>query len=411
MMGIKVARLFSMLLRLTALAGKFAVFIALAGFLGDIELGLYGLLAAAVAYGTFLSGLEYYNYSMREVAGNEEAVQSGAILNHISFVLFVQLVLLAVSLIGWATGLITFELFLVTLAIAFMEQWAQEGYRLLVALSKPVVASVVLFLRQGAWVFFVIFCFYEFPEARTLQFVLLSWLTGAGLAGLVALSVLFRHSGLPNASVINRRWIARGLPVAIVFFGAALGLNTVNLLDRYFQAVLGSDEALAAYVLFFGISVALIALLDAGVFSFGFSKIVAAERSSTEDLIGELKKVLQQTILIIALFFIVAVFFFEFGLELFGISQYDAYPGLYYILMLSISLQALSMVPHLGLFALQQQKIILGGHLLTLALFVVFVYSLRGLEDTAVAAARAGAFLCLAFWKGGFLLHHLRRTG
>lgn len=401
-------RLFSMLLRGTALAGKLVVFIALARFLGNAEVGLYGLVAATVAYGTFLTGMEFYNYSMREVAGHDGAAQSHAIINHLAFVSVVQGVAVVAVLLAWASGLITFHLILITLAVTVMEQWAQEGYRLLVALSRPVVASVTLFLRQGAWVFFVIFGLFMFPGLRTLDFVLLSWLVGVGLSALIAGSVLFRRTGLPTLARIDRRWILRGLPVALVFLGAAFGLNTINFLDRFFQARLGSDGSLAAYVMFFGISVSLIAVLDAGTFSFGFPKIVAAARRSMADLVAQVNAILWQTLITTALFVIAAVLFFEYGLELFGIGEYRAFPTIYYALLASVVLQAFSMVPHLGLYAIHRGKVLLSGHLLALAVFVVLTFALRGWSDSAVAIARAGAFTFLLGWKGTIFFRHVR---
>lgn len=209
---------------------------------------------------------------------------------------------------------------------------------------------------------------------------------------------------------IDRRWILRGLPVAVIFLGAAFGLRTMDFLDRFLQARLGSDGALAAYVLFFGISVSLIAVLDAGAFSFGFPKIVAAGQRSMHDLAQEVTAILWPTLITTALFGVASTLFFEFGLNLLGIDNYRPYSAIYYTLMVSVSLQALSMVPHLGLYAIHHEKVILGGHILALLLFVFLTLILREWSNTAVALARAGAFAFLLVWKGTFFVTLVRSS-
>lgn len=390
-----------MALRGASLVAKLIVFIVLARFFGSEDVGRFGLISATVAYGTFIAGMEFYNYALREVAGSNGAWQSHAIVNYIFFVLFIQIILVAFVLLLWQLGYLSFEFMLITLAVTVMEQWAQEGYRALIALRKPIFASVTLFLRLGAWVFFVIIGLIWWPEMRTLDFVLYAWLAGVSAATLVAGVVIFRLTGLPELSSLDVRWIIKGLPVAIVFIGAAFGLTTINFLDRVLQAQLGDFEALAAYVLFFGVSVSLIAALDAGVFSFAFPNVVAAGREGTKPvLVREVGKVLRPTLIASALFLGAGVMFFEFGLELLGIGSYTAFGTIYYTLFVSIVLQAWSMVPHLGLYALRKDRTIMVGNILALAMFLMFAFLLRGQHEAAVPLARAGAFFFLFAWKG-----------
>lgn len=404
------ARLFSMFLRGAALAGKLVVFIALARHLGSDELGLYGLVAASVGYGTFIAGMEYYNYSVREVAGHSVSEQSRAIANHAVFVALAQSVLVLAVLLAWIAGLFSFPLTLIALAVTVLEQWAQEGYRLLVASSRPVAASVALFLRQGAWVFVVIFGLALFPELRSLNFVLYCWLAGAGLSALIAAVALLRQIGLPKADMIDRHWIRRGLPVSLIFLGAAFGLQTINFLDRFLQARFGDEKALAAYVLFFGITVALNAVLDAGVFSFGLPRIIASGRQSLSKLAVELRAIILPMLVVNGLFALAAVVFFHFCLDPLGIGEYRAYPSIFYLLLASVTLHAWSTVPHLGLYAMHREKIVLSGHLLSLLVFVGIAVALRGWHDGAVAFARTAAFGFLLVWKTLFFILLQRKT-
>ncbi|EGN4249425.1 polysaccharide biosynthesis protein, partial [Salmonella enterica] len=62
----------SVVLRGFTLLTKFIFIILLARFLQTSDLGLYGLISAAVGYGIFIVGFEFYTYSTREIINSHK---------------------------------------------------------------------------------------------------------------------------------------------------------------------------------------------------------------------------------------------------------------------------------------------------------------------------------------------------
>jgi O-antigen/teichoic acid export membrane protein len=143
--------IFSVVIRSASLGLRFFILIYLGGHLDPGGLGQYGLVVATLSLGTTILGMEFYVHTMREILGRpriqrQRMIRDQAVLHAILCAIGLPLVyLLDASGRWWPTT----GLWLIVLLVT--EHVCQESYRLLLTLSRPVNANVVLLFRQGLW--------------------------------------------------------------------------------------------------------------------------------------------------------------------------------------------------------------------------------------------------------------------
>jgi O-antigen/teichoic acid export membrane protein len=271
----------------------------------------------------------------------------------------------------------------------------------LVAMSQPLWASVVLFLRQGLWAILAAAWMWLVPEQRTLGFVLASWVAGVFFACLLAASRLHGLDRAPLARAIDWQWIKRGVRVAVPFVLATLSLRALYTFDRYWIEALHGLEVLAAYVLYMGIANVIMTFLDASVFTFIYPALIAAAGKRDQPAFdGHMKRLAQQTLAItLGLSLLVVLLARPLITWLQKPAYLDHFSMLYWT-VLAAALFVISMIPHYGLYARAQDKQIIISHVVMLPLFGGCVYLLHApLAEAAVPAAMAASFACLLLVK------------
>ena len=146
----------NVVLRGLTLASKLCLVLALARLFSTEDLGTYGLLSSALSFTVFGLAFEYHYYTRRELI-HSSGLRSSVLLRDQIALHLVSLVIgmplaamlgpavfgrwMTPMLLGWFLALLPFEVL------------SQELMQALVALSRPLEANVVLFLRTGAWVY------------------------------------------------------------------------------------------------------------------------------------------------------------------------------------------------------------------------------------------------------------------
>ncbi len=392
-----IKRFVNLLLRAATLVSKFALVFVLAKFLEPAEVGLYGLLVATIAFVMMALGFDFYTYSTRELIASDRALWAGMLRDQGVFYGVAYIFLLPVCLF-----LFWFDMLPWTLAVWFfpllaLEHLAQELNRLLIAISQPLWASIVLFVRSGAWAILVAIWLWLSPGIRSLDFVLAAWCFGVLSACVLG---YFRLRGLDAASLkqpINWAWIRKGARVAFPFVLATLSLRALYTVDRYWIESLGGLEQLAAYVLFVGIANAIMSFLDAAVFSFSYPALVASAAKADSALFEQQMRRLSQDTLVVTMILVVGVIVCA-GPVVDWLDRpgYAEHFHLLYWTVLAAALSGIGMVPHYGLYARRKDMSIIWCHLASLPVFVVSTYILiPSLGISAVPAGMSLAFLFL----------------
>jgi O-antigen/teichoic acid export membrane protein len=394
-------RLVNIGLRGMTLVSKFLLIFFLAGFLEPEELGLFGLLAATIAYAIYPLGFDFYTYTTRELLKCDRSEWGGLLKDQGVLHLILYALVMPLLLLVFSMGLLPWYLAGWFFVLLVLEHLNQELMRLLVAISQQLTASWVLFLRSGAWALVITAWMFFDSSMRTLETVLAAWTLGGALALVLAAYRLKKLKLSGWRSRINWQWMRTGLKVAVPFLIATLAIRAVFTIDRYWFEALQGLEVLGAYVLFMGIANALMSFLDAGVFAFSYPGLIAAHNRKDADAFrAGLFKLLWQTLLLTALFILIAWLVIEPLLLLidkpFYLSQLSLFPWV----LAAIALYAVGMVPHYALYAQGQDKPIIFSHLGTVMVFIpVTAILAAAYPDTAVLLGLITTFIILLTWK------------
>ena len=150
----------------------------LAKFLEPADVGLYGLLSATVSYVLMALGFDFYAYVTRELIAADHRQWASMLRDQTVFYGLTYSALLPLCLLLFWLGFLPWKLAVWFFPLLALEHVAQELNRLLVAISEPLWASIVLFVRSGAWAVIAAFWMWLDPGQRTLEFVLGAWAVG-----------------------------------------------------------------------------------------------------------------------------------------------------------------------------------------------------------------------------------------
>lgn len=401
MINLPLAKLVNFALRGTTLLAKFLLLFVLAYYLEPVEVALYGLVVATIAYSLYALGFDFYSYSTRELLGSSpdqwvRLLRDQGVFFGLIYALILPLLLLVFyfELLSWSVAPWFFVL-------VVLEHLGQELNRLLVAMSRQLLAGVVLFMRSGIWAFLVAFAFWYSEDLRNLELLFYAWAAGASLACLLGVSALWSLERECLKIKVDWQWIMKGVKVALPLLLATLAIRAVFTIDRYWVEGISGSEILAAYVLFAGVANAVIAFLDAGVFVFLYPRIVSAyKESNAEAFKSGMLSLFKQTVAITLFLCIAASVLIH---PVLGWLQKEVYMqnvSILYVILVAIFFFAVSMVPHYGIYAMSKDRYIVGAHVLTLCVFLGVAAVLMNIWPTyAVPVALAVAFACMAMCK------------
>ncbi|NMM06004.1 hypothetical protein [Polaromonas sp.] len=383
------------------LASRFLLIFFLARFLEPAQLGLYGLLTATIGYSLYLLGFDFYTFTTREVLKRERSEWGGLLKDQGALSLLLYAVFIPLLTLIFFKGLLPWSLAGWFFVLLVLEHLNQELGRLLIAISEQLLASVILFIRQGTWAIAVTALMAIEPTTRSLDYVLGAWM----VAGLVAvLAGAYRLTQLRIAGwhkKIDWRWIVAGLKVSIPFLIATLALRGVFTLDRYWLQSLGGLEVVGAYVLFMGIAGTLMAFLDAGVFAFSYPGLISAyQKNQPAAFYKGVRTLLIHTVMLSVAFSVVSLLLLSPLLSWLGNPLYSAKQYLYPWVLIAMVLYALGMVPHFALYAQRLDRPIIHSHLASLFVFVIAtgLFSQRW-PMVAVPLGLCAAFTIILIWK------------
>ena len=400
-------RLGNVALRAFALFSRFILVIALARIFDPEQLGIFGLFSATIFFSLLFIGGDFYTYSQRELLSRQPSEWTFVIQHQGIGTIFLYIILLPIQLIYFAFDLLPFQWALWFFLILIPEHLAQEINRLLVAMHQPILASWVMFIRIGLWVWPLLAVLWYFPATQSLESVFIAWLSGALFALLLGFVLIWKEISPWRWWPINLNWILHGYRVGFLFLIATLSFRALQTVDRYLVEIFAGPELLGVYVLYSGIVMAVLGFLDPAVFSFLYPRLVKAYRQGDMAEYHRAFNEMAWSALILSLLLSCAVAFFTPILFAFTDKPiYQEYDHLLWILLPVVILYAIGMIPHYALYARGSDSIIIAAHVtsfLTFLVTVVLIAPLFPLEAPAIG-------LMTAFtWMGLMKYWYLRR--
>lgn len=393
-------------LRGFALAGKFLLLVVVARFLSAGALGVYGVVGSTVGLGIYLLGLEFHLYNTREIIGSDPEtrgrnVRDQFVLHGITHLLLLPWfgLLFFVDLIGWQHAAFFF-------VILILEHVCQELYRILVALGRPVRATLVHVFRGGAWVYAFAAVVVWWPETRRLATLWLGWI-GGGFTSLVLGAWFLRDLPIPSLarSSVDWGWVRKGVKVSALFLVSAVCLRGIVAVDRYALRHFFDTRTVGIYTFFMSIAQTLRMAVDTGITIVVLPKVIEAFQAGEMDRYGSLMRKMSASMVggVLLLVGVAAVGIYP-VLALVGEPAYGEHLATYHVLLAAMGVAVVGLVPHYALYARGLDRPIVGGAAAGLAVAVVgnlVLVPIHGGLGAAVATLLS--FVVIALAKGGSL--------
>ncbi|MCP5147006.1 MAG: oligosaccharide flippase family protein [Pseudomonadales bacterium] len=406
------SRLANIVLRGLTLACRLLLILLLARFLPASDVGLFGLFFISVNFGLTLAGLNFHSYSNREAIGADGHGKSQLLFNQLVLYLLAYLLMLPLAVATFQAGLLPWTLFGMFLALVVIEHLSYEAYRLFVALGRPITAGVVGFFRGASWVLLIVPVFLWREDLQTLTAVLVLWLLGGLVSLLYSLAVLHRDGFTFSNGSLDTAWIVRGLRVAAPFFLGTLAIRGIFTVDRYLVEALSDLAVVGVYTFYTGICVALLALIDAAIFSFSYPKLIHSANSGNEvEFKVRFRRLcvhcVTATLGLAAIIYVLSTPI----IRLANNPIYLEYLDLFGLLLIAYCLFIIGSIPHYGLYAIKADGAILQARVVALVCFLASMalfYHFKP-ELFAVPTSMIIAFCCLSVLKSLLLAHHSGR--
>ncbi len=378
---------------------RFLLVFFLARALSAEELGVFGLMAVSVTLSIYLIGLDFYVFNIRQLLASDAKPAALLVRDQLAFQAVAYLCLLPLLAGVFVAGVLPWRLCGWFFGLVVLDHLAQEAYRLLTTLSRPVVANLVFFLRNGLWAWVVIVATLT-GHAFDLDLLWASWL--GGLVGSVLLAgVALRDLGWRAARgrSVDWRWVREGVRVALPFFAGTVCLRAMELGDRFFLDAFWGKAEVGVFTFYASIANALRTAIDTGVVMILYPGVIAAFQAGDRALyrtrlrqmgVYILAAVLVGTALAGGGIFVV--------LHLLDRPVYAASLPAYWFLLGAAGCSSLAAWPHYALFAHRRDRAILASTavaLLVLALVDLALVPTWGVLGAGIGATSGAAVLLL----------------
>jgi len=190
-MPLPLLKLINVFLRIGGIGSKFIILTLMSKYFNVNVFGNYGLITSLITILIFALGLDFYNFSIRDILNTNKAqevvnkVISSLLLYVVIYVVFS---FIAYSVFNNVSYLKPFVFLVIGLSIT--EHFSQETYRLLIGFKKVLFANVLLFTRTMGWSIIIVFYYFN-NITITINSILSLWLAANTLTIIIVLIYAF----------------------------------------------------------------------------------------------------------------------------------------------------------------------------------------------------------------------------
>ncbi|MFY9311344.1 MAG: polysaccharide biosynthesis C-terminal domain-containing protein [Bacteroidia bacterium] len=352
---------FNLGLRGLSLGARFLLIFYLGKYFSIEELGSYGIFFTTVTLAIFLLGLDFYNFSNREVLLVREEDRLSLLRDQLVFYAAVYVVCLPLLLFIFFYNVLPLSYIVFFYVILILEHLSQEFYRLFTMLSFPVFANWLLFFRSGIWVYVLMMVWWIMPpKEHSLTDVWWGWIVGAGISvilGFVKIGILYKKYILKP---IDFNWIKSGIKVSIYYLAATIALKIIEFSNRYMIEYWCSIKAVGIYTFYNQMANMINVVIFTLFIMVMYPKFITAVNQNNRLNLKHIKTSLMKKVVIssclLGLILVVII-----KPILYLINKDDFYNEIdtFYVLILSNMVLNISFVYHYMLYALKKDMTIL----------------------------------------------------
>lgn len=277
--------LFNVSLRIANLAGKLCLSLYMGKYFRLEDIGIYGLI-----FGITMMGVAFLGFRMDYVVSRHlvtaSPLEALARMRDQSLFYFINYAAAIVVAIIFAVSIhsgLSLKFIAYSTILLILESYGNLCYNNMNSLSRPMVASILFFIRSSLWILPLIGIWIFFPQLRTVDTILISWTAGAAIS-IVANLVLLRELPWTQLPQVPVNWagvrsdVLKSMPIWV----GALGLSAGAYIDRFVVAhFLGLKQAgVAAF--YFSFTYSLLTLIQSGVLTIAYPKLIRFNNEGNE---------------------------------------------------------------------------------------------------------------------------------
>lgn len=392
---------FSVGLRGLTLLSKFVFIILLAHLVPAEDMGVFGLINGAVGYAIFAIGFEFYTFSTREIINSEKTKIKGFLKNQILFYLLSYTLFIPLILLVFYFNLLPENTMYWFFILLFFEHISQEVNRVLITLQKQLLASFILFIRQGGWCWFALLIMFINPDKKNFEMIFICWAVGTALASIIGVMYIIFIVKDNDKCFINLAWIKKGFMLSLPMLAASLSIRGVFTFDRFAVEKISGLEVLGSYTLFISMTSAIQSFLDTILISFSFPKIAELAYHKKYELYFKEIRIFSVQVILLSLLLCLGCWICGFFMVAWiGKIEYSETFLMFELLIIATFIYCLSIIPHLALYALRADKEIVRSQIITLIVFCIFVYlAIKTKDIYFIPIGMITSFIFLFIWK------------
>lgn len=351
--------------------------------------GEYSLLLTSITVLMLVTGFDFYVYSNRYLIKNREE-KSKVLINQFVFH-FCTYIILFLLYITLTLFNIPFEYLTITVFfLLIFEHLGMEFFRIFIALEKPLIANIVLFIRTGTWPLLLIYKIVVINEPITIQTIIFYWTAASLLSVILSFALLFKDIFKVKIT-INKIWIKQGIKVASVFFIATIAQKIIEYSDRYIIDSFLGVKSVGIYSFFFQLANVANVVIFTIFISFMYPQIVYfIDQKLKKEAYSVIRKLQLYSIGFIVFYTIVIAVILPYLLDFVGKSELYNHQIILYLFLVGNLFLNLSYTSHYVLLSLEKDKvlmwIVIGVAIINLAgnFLVVNRFGLKGVVSVFV---------------------------
>ena len=378
--------IYNIFFRGMTLVSKFLFILFLGKFsVDELNLGIFGMISTAVALLIYVIGFDFYTFNTREIITSKGSYTE-KLKNQLVFHLITYLVFIPISFFFFFKfDFIPVEYLWILLALLISEHLGQEFYRLFTTIEKSVIANIMLFMRSGLWVWYVLFDFFILKNPMNLYKYIVAWTIFSWGSFLVFFLLLAKIVKLGSTfyNPPDWKWIICGIKTAGVFFVSSLSFQIIQFSDRFMIDFFYDKKMVGIYTTYAQFTNAIDVFTFSAITMVAYPKLIKSytnaskyesiKRKFSKELIG-------LTIILILIVLVIAPLIFNFLEKDNIIKEIQAF----YILLGGVFLLIVSNIFHYDLYVKGKDtyivKVALAGMIINVLLNIILIpkYDIKG---------------------------------
>lgn len=389
-------KLITLMVRGLGIGSRFLLMFLITKYISLEFQGEYTLVVSTITLLIIFFGFDFYVYTGRLII-KESKNEVFFLKNMLVFCAFSYLILMV--FLWTCLNLINLEIapFWLLYFLIVFEHLGQEFFRMYLALRKPLLANILLFIRTGLWASIIVFGFI-FIEDFTISIIdiLSLWFICAVATCVLGFSFYPKIQTFFKVK-IDYKWIKKGVMVGLTMFASTICLKIIEYSDRYLIALFLDKKDVGIYAFYFQLANIINVIIFTMYISFLYPDIVKGVYDKSYSNVKNTQKAIKSKTLYIAVFFgIVFTLFSSFFLDYINKPELNDYILLYYIMLLSSVFLNYSFTSHYVIIGEEKENLIFKATFLACIFNIILnlaLIPLIGIYGSAIALLTSNVIL------------------